>query len=384
MKNNFSLKPHIPQQHPLSLKGMKVYVSGSKLPRNPKDPDWIAGYIQFEGRLIPAVETALNFSDRFSSFKCRISGFRMNFTVTPGLYAVGSPKFDSDLFVTANYKLSFDKLRSALNGIDGWILVLDTGGINVWCAAGKGAFGTAELLRRMKTDGLNGSINRGRVILPQLGAPGINLPEARRQTGLRINWGPVRADDIQRYITNGYTADKEMRTVRFNFIDRLILTPMEIVPVTKKLFAAAIGIFLLAGFSRDGIIFSDALSGGGPYVALLAASSFAGGVLTPVLLPFIPFRSFALKGLAVGAATTSGLMLLPGFYDFHPLSVFAAMIFFPALSSYLALQFTGASTFTGITGVKMEIKIALPLYAAAAIASAVLTAVEKLLSRGLL
>ena len=45
--------------------------------------------------------------------------------------------------------MSFDALRSCLGGLDAWILVLDTEGINVWCSAGKGSFGTAELVSRM-------------------------------------------------------------------------------------------------------------------------------------------------------------------------------------------------------------------------------------------
>ena len=74
----------------------------------------------------------------------------MDYRVEPGLYAVGSPTADSPVLVSANYKMSFDRLRSALPGVDAWILVLDTKGINVWCAAGKGTFGTDELVRRIE------------------------------------------------------------------------------------------------------------------------------------------------------------------------------------------------------------------------------------------
>ena len=71
--------------------------------------------------------------------------------VTPGLYALGSPTPESPVFVSANYTLSFDALRSSLAGVDGYILVLDTHGINVWCAAGKGTFGTDELVNRSRS-----------------------------------------------------------------------------------------------------------------------------------------------------------------------------------------------------------------------------------------
>ncbi|RXM20875.1 acetyl-CoA synthase subunit gamma, partial [Citrobacter sp. AAK_AS5] len=75
---------------------------------------------------------------------------RMDYRVAPGLYAVGEPTADSPVLVTANYKLTFDGLRSELGGVDAWMLVLDTLGVNVWCAAGKGTFSTAELARRVR------------------------------------------------------------------------------------------------------------------------------------------------------------------------------------------------------------------------------------------
>jgi CO dehydrogenase/acetyl-CoA synthase gamma subunit (corrinoid Fe-S protein) len=86
--------------------------------------------------------TRLSGKDRMGRFRSRVSGFRMHYRVDPGLYAVGSPNTDSPVLVSANYKLSFNTLRSNLDGLDAYILVLDTKGINVWCAAGKGTFGT--------------------------------------------------------------------------------------------------------------------------------------------------------------------------------------------------------------------------------------------------
>src|SRR5208282_5702537 len=88
-------------------------------------------------------------ADHWGQVKCRISGLRMSYIVKPGLYALGEPGRGSDVFASANYKLSFDILRRELKGLNAWILVLDTRGINVWCAAGKGTFGTAELIKRI-------------------------------------------------------------------------------------------------------------------------------------------------------------------------------------------------------------------------------------------
>jgi hypothetical protein len=61
----------------------------------------------------------------------------------------------------------------------------------------------------------------------------------------------------------------------------------------------------------------------------------------------------------------------------------ATYLFFPALSSYLALQFTGSTTFTGMSGVKKELKIGIPLYVGAAGVSLIMVIVFKLREWGL-
>ena len=92
----------------------------------------------------------------------------MGHRVEPGLYSLGNPMPESPVFVTANYTFSFDALRSSLKGIDGYILVLDTQGVNVWCAAGKGTFGTDELVFRITATRLHEVVKHRVVILPQL------------------------------------------------------------------------------------------------------------------------------------------------------------------------------------------------------------------------
>jgi len=119
----------------------------------------------------------------------------MNYRVDPGLYAIGEPTEESPVFVTANYKLSFDLLRRAVSSIHGWILVLDTLGINVWCAAGKGTFGTDELVDRIQSSGLADVVSHRKLIVPQLGAPGIAAHEVKRRSGFQVIYGPVRAED---------------------------------------------------------------------------------------------------------------------------------------------------------------------------------------------
>lgn len=91
----------------------------------------------------------------------------MHYTVDPGLYGIGDPDPESPVLVTANYKMSFDLLKRAVSGLDAWILVLDTFGINVWCAAGKGTFGTDESVDRIESSGLGDVVSHRRLIVPQ-------------------------------------------------------------------------------------------------------------------------------------------------------------------------------------------------------------------------
>jgi len=178
---------------------------------------------------IPVITTKLTCKDIWGHVKCRASKFRDDYKVNPGLYAVGDPGKDSDVFVSANYKLSFDVLRKNLSDLNCWILVIDTNGINVWCAAGKGTFGTEELISRIQSTKLDKVIDHKKIIVPQLGAPGVAAHEVTKATGIKVIYGPVRAEDIKSYIDNKYIATKEMRTVKFPMKDRAVLIPKDLI-----------------------------------------------------------------------------------------------------------------------------------------------------------
>jgi acetyl-CoA decarbonylase/synthase complex subunit gamma len=112
---------------------------------------------------------------------------------------------------------------------------------------------------------------------------------------------------------------------------------------------------------------------------------FAGAFLTPALLPFIPFRSFAIKGWLVGLATVfTGVRLLGPAGPGNAVILAVIYLFFPAASSYIALQFTGATTFTGMSGVKKELRIGIPIYIGTAGVSLVLMIVFKLKEWGVI
>ena len=224
-----------------------------------------------------------------------------------------------------------------------------------------------------------------RIIVPQLGAVGVNGAEVQKKTGFRVYFGPVQAKDIPSYVEAGYKKTREMSTIRFPMMDRIILTPMEINPAIKKFPWFAGGMLILFGLEPSGILFKNAWSGGMPFLALGLITIFAGAFLTPVLLPFAPSRSFAIKGWIIGLLSMAAIEP-----HFGPavrgeiLLLVASWLFFPAMSSYIALQFTGSTTFTGMSGVKKELKIGIPLYLSAAGISLVLLVIYKIREWGFL
>jgi hypothetical protein len=343
-----------------------------------KPAEWIKGSVQTSAGVIPVVSTVLSKKEKWEHLKCRLGGFRNRYQVAPGLYAVGKPDKTSDVLVSSNYKLSFDVVRRELEGMNAWILVLDTKGINVWCAAGKGTFGTDELAVRIKAVQLDKIIDHKRIIVPQLGAVGVSAYMLAKMTGFRVAFGPVRIADVREYIASGYKTDRKMRIVEFPMKERLILTPIEVNAVMRKYLTFALAMLFFFGLRPSGFLFADMLSGGLPFIALGLVSVFAGAVLTPVLLPFIPSHSFAVKGWIIGMLLILPFLKLMSAFGGSSLLTLSALVFFPMASSYLALQFTGATTYTSPSGVNKELRKGLPVYFLSCGVAAVLLLVYKL------
>ena len=313
---------------------------------------------------IPRVSSTLMQSDRFGSMKARWGVGRMEYAVDPGLYALGSPTETSPVLVTANYKMSFDRLREALPGRDTWILVLDTKGINVWCAAGKGTFGTDEMVRRIGASGLSEIVTHRRLVLPQLGAPGVAAHLVKKASGFSVHYGPIRAGDIPAYLDAGMKATPDMRRKSFTMAERAVLVPMELVEALKAALVIIPVLILIGGFGgSEGYLRNLLNRGAFPALAILGAI-LSGAVLTPLLLPYLPGRAFTTKGLISGVAMAM-LVLALGSAELHTarglVEAGAWTLMITAISAYLAMNFTGASTYTSLSGVRREMKWALPL-----------------------
>jgi len=295
----------------------------------------------------------LTTANHWDHFFARMGVKRGEHRVKPGLYSLGRPTPDSPVFVSANYTLSFDALRTVLAGIDSYILVLDTQGINVWCAAGKGTFGTNEIVTRVLSSRIKEIVTHRRLILPQLGAPGVVAHEVKRLTGFLVEYGPVRARDLPAYLKT-HQATSEMRRVRFTLRDRLVLIPVEVLHLLLPTILIALVLYFLGG--RMAALMP---------VAVLLAST----VVFPILLPWVPTPNFSTKGFILG-----GLVALPfalSFFLQHPdwslyrqIGIsFGSMLVMSTLTSYISLNFTGSTTFTSRSGVQKEIYKYIPVMA---------------------
>jgi hypothetical protein len=322
--------------------------------------EYIIGWIETSVGKLPEISTKITPRDRWGTLKVRLTIGRMNYQVEPGVYAVGSPRKDSPVFVSANYKLSFDILRSQLDGIDAWILVLDTKGINVWCAAGKGTFGTSEIVKRIKENRLSEIVSHRKIIVPQLGAPGIAGYLVTRHTEFSVIYGPVRAYDIKKFLANDLNATKEMRRVRFTFYNRLVLTPAEFILGFKFLFLGGLIFFFLSGLYRGGFSIGLLVKTGFLSVLGLFLAYVAGTVLGPLFLPWLPGRSFSFKGIFPGLVLFI-VAYLTSIIEREVLGIIGWILLFTAISSFILMNFTGSSTYTSLSGVRKEMRVAVPI-----------------------
>jgi hypothetical protein len=328
------------------------------------DQTFVTGSVQSLVGNLPQVASNLSWRDRLGAFKARWGFGRMHYTVDPGLYALGKPNEMSPVLVTANYKLSFDCLRKAVPGLDLWILVLDTKGINVWCAAGKGTFGTMEIVQRIKSTRLDHLVSHREIIVPQLSGPGVAPHLVKKLSGFKVIYGPIRAEDLPAFLASGMNTTPEMRLKTFTLRERAVLIPVELVEALKVALIVIPLLMALSGFLGPSHFWSNISEHGPLVLEAIMTAIMAGAVLTPLLLPMLPGRAFSAKGLLPALMGALLLLLLRwgelGTWSLR-LEVIAWFLLITGAATYLSMNFTGASTYTSLSGVKKEMRLALPL-----------------------
>lgn len=156
------------------------------------------------------------------------------FPTKTGLKVFGKPNRHSPVFVTANFDLTVRRVTKVLiqSQIDCYLLVVNTKGINVWCAASGGHFTADQVVSVIKTSGMDELVDHRQLILPQLCASGVNPREIYNKTGWHTKFGPVCTHYIPQYLKSGFQKTAEMNLVEFPIIQRLEMATMWAFPMT--------------------------------------------------------------------------------------------------------------------------------------------------------
>jgi NAD-dependent dihydropyrimidine dehydrogenase PreA subunit len=230
--------------------------------------------------------TALNFPKTLVETAFRWVGF----PTRTGLRAIGRPDSDSPVFVTCNFDLTVRRVIRALRGLDCWLLVAPTHGINVWCASRGGFFTAHSIIAVVKTSRLAEKVSHRRLILPQLCAPGVDVARVRHETGFVCGFGPVYAADIPAYVEDGFRKTPAMRVARFPLAEQLEMAAMWCAPLSLI-------VALVLAFARPA-----AIPGALALIWGLGLGMFAlYGPITRYLPGKISLHRMALVGAAVGA-----------------------------------------------------------------------------------
>jgi NAD-dependent dihydropyrimidine dehydrogenase PreA subunit len=232
------------------------------------------------------------------------------FPVKTGLIRVGQPDSQSPVLVTCNFGLTVRRVLRAIRDLDAYLLVANSRGINVWCAASGGHFTSNDVISVIKTSGISDLVEHHRLVLPQLSATGVERAVVEEKTGWRVLFGPVYAQDIPAYLANHYRKTEKMRTVRFDLRERLEMATMWAFPISVIPLAPLIIWWRALALPFVAIVWGMALVAFAalpwlPAVLLVGHSDKKPPGWTKYLVVFDPRSQ---KIVAVWAATVAGLV----------------------------------------------------------------------------
>jgi len=185
-----------------------------------------------------------------------------------------------------------------------------------------------------------------------------------------VTWGPIRARDLDSFLTNGRQAETGMRQLTFSIAERIVLIPVELSLIVKPSLVILLAVFVLSGVSPSIFSFSAAWFRGINGAAAYLAGVLAGAVAVPILLPWLPMRRFYIKGILTGLVAGILLDLFLG-ANINRLESFTLLLLTTAVSSYAAMNFTGATPFTSPSGVEKEMRQGIPIQSVAVTAAIV-------------
>ena len=147
---------------------------------------------------------------RFARFPCE-----------PDTVLIGNPDKSSPVLVTCNFDYTVRHLKDYLEKeqLDCFLLVVNTKGTNVWCAAAEGIFTTDTVLSHLKVYNVGELVNHHQLILPQLSVAGVKRKELQEH-GWEGIYGPVYFADLKEFLNNGLTKNKDMEALEYGYWER--------------------------------------------------------------------------------------------------------------------------------------------------------------------
>jgi len=149
-----------------------------------------------------------------------------------GLIEIGNPGPNSPVFLTCSFHLTVQRVKRALKGMDCYLLVSNSRGINVWCGAAGGYLNNHTLISVLKTSDIKDRVHHRKVIAPQLAACGVDRKVIAQKTGWTLIWGPVYARHIPAFLKNERKKTPEMRAVKFSLLQRIEAAVMWAFPLS--------------------------------------------------------------------------------------------------------------------------------------------------------
>ncbi|MFN2217600.1 MAG: HgcAB-like fusion protein [Anaerolineae bacterium] len=302
-------------------------------------PDWLTAIIETVFRMFP-------------------------FPTKTGLRSIGDPGPDAPVLVTCNFDLTVRRVLRALEGVDCYLLVAQSHGVNVWCASGGGKFNAHSVISVVKTSRIADKVNHRTLILPQFSATGVDITRVEQDAGWRCKFGPAYAVDIPAYIGGGMKKTDEMRRAKFPLRDRLemavmwagLLSVVVIIPVAIVDWRMLPGLLaLIWGFSLFLFAFFDQVSRFVPGPVGLVKTLILGLVgMAGVVAYGLTVGDWSIGSLVGWSAAIVSVALVLGF-DLDGTSPLRA----GATVAYYALKWPGILKLWALFGYDLELPFAL-------------------------
>jgi hypothetical protein len=283
----------------------------------------------------------LGILDYLKAFISWVFLFMRLFSIKPGYYFTGQKNENSPLLVTCNNYLTVFLLARRIASRSVRLLIVDTNGINVWCASGKGRFSASEIIEKAGRFSLLKKEQKIDMILPKFCLSGVKLTDLRN-AGIKPIIGPMYARDVPEYLDR----QKFENRIHDHFVFGLQHRTFTALPTAVHFLYYFLGVYVATFWTLSSAI-----------IWVSAGLAF----LYPILFPFLPGKRFAVKGISLSAvASILPLVFFAAGMFTLQLALFWILFIFATLI-FIGLSYTGNSPVSNYTLVKKETTMFLPV-----------------------